>query len=308
MTKQYILPILLAISCIVNAQKKVDDNTTPPKKRVGVNTETPQQTLDVNGTVRIKEPRTLTDAEVTTAGEKITPLGVDTARVVTKITDDSYAPFKVVDFVFTLNKENPKYLPTQANNTIATDLINNADLKISTDKYTAILLSYTTYQQDGDNVETSLLPVLGYYNTRDRAKVSDRNTKAIGQIFNGQQGDRGFIHDDKAELYSGYLFIPQPVVMLYPDTKSKTWKFYADYPSTFPLSFEFEDSARKKIKRYKFGDYKFPQRYDLNTRWKITVMIVDNNLIKKIDIKANRATYEYSDWAPDGEPSTELTN
>ena len=82
MNKQYILSILLAISCIANAQKKV-----------GVNTETPQQTLDVNGTVRIKEPRTLTDAEVITAGEKITPLGVDKDRVVTKITDDSYAPF-----------------------------------------------------------------------------------------------------------------------------------------------------------------------------------------------------------------------
>ena len=74
------------------------------------------------------------------------------------------------------------------------------------------------------------------------------------------------------------------------------------------MSFEFEDSARKKIKQYKFGDYKFPQRYDLNTRWKITVMIVDNNLIKTFDIKANRATYEYSDLLPDSEPSTELTN
>ena len=261
MNKQYILPILLAISCIANAQKKV-----------GVNTETPQQTLDVNGTVRIKEPRTLTDAEVITAGEKITPLGVDKDRVVTKITDDSYAPFKVVDFVFTLNKENPKYLPTQANNTIATDLINNADLKIPTDKYTAILLSYTTYQQEGNNVETSLLPVLGYYNTRDRAKVGDRNTKVIGELFNGQTIDRGFINDDKGELYSGYIFVPQPIVMLYPDAKSKTWKFYADYPSTFPLSFEFENSARKKIKQYSASDNKFPQRYDLNTRWKITVM------------------------------------
>ena len=37
-------------------------------------------------------------------------------------------------------------------------------------------------------------------------------------------------------------------------------------------------------------------------------MIVDNNLIKTFDIKANRATYEYSDFSPDSEPSTELTN
>ena len=44
---KYIIPILLWATGL-NAQKKV-----------GINTENPQQTLDVNGTLRIKEPKDL---------------------------------------------------------------------------------------------------------------------------------------------------------------------------------------------------------------------------------------------------------
>ena len=269
---KYIIPILLWATGL-NAQKKV-----------GINTENPQQTLDINGTLRIESPKDLTNQ----SDVEIIPIGVDSkTKQVIPIADENYTPFKVVNYSFKVEKTGVDL--NNPNATINEDWVNDIDLKVPIDKYTMIItqvsfVNATTYSP-------VLVPIIGYSRLRGAAKTVGLNT-----LYNAQLGDRGFIDDTNGEKYSGYMLAGQPQVMLYPNSTSGTWRFYADYPNVAPVSLLFEDentdNPPTRVKRY---DHKstsgqlnqFPIRFFDNYKWKITALIIDNNLIKSFDIKAN---------------------
>ena len=155
-----------------------------------------------------------------------------------------------------------------------------------------------------------MVPIIGYSKLRGAAKTVGLNT-----LYNAQLVDRGFIDDTNGEKYSGYMLAGQPQVMLYPNPTSKTWRFYADYPNVAPVSLLFEDEGTTnpptRVKRY---DHKptsgqlneFPIRFFDNYKWKITALIIDNNLIKSFDIKAinNQSSFGIDT----DQPKTELTD
>lgn len=269
---KYIIPILLWATGL-NAQKKV-----------GINTENPQQTLDINGTLRIESPKDLTNQ----SDVEIIPIGVDSkTKQVIPIADENYTPFKVVNYSFKVEKTRVDL--NNPNATINEDWVNDIDLKVPIDKYTMIITQVSFV-----NAMTNspvLVPIIGYSRLRGAAKTVGLNT-----LYNAQLGDRGFIDDTNGEKYSGYMLAGQPQVMLYPNSTSGTWRFYADYPNVAPVSLLFEDentdNPPTRVKRY---DHKptsgqlnqFPIRFFDNYKWKITALIIDNNLIKSFDIKAN---------------------
>lgn len=269
---KYIIPILLWATGL-NAQKKV-----------GINTENPQQTLDINGTLRIESPKDLTNQ----SDVEIIPIGVDSkTKQVIPIADENYTPFKVVNYSFKVEKTGVDL--NNPNATINEDWVNDIDLKVPTDKYTMIITQVSFVNATTDS--PVLVPIIGYSRLRGAAKTVELNT-----LYNAQLGDRGFIDDTNGEKYSGYMLAGQPQVMLYPNSTSGTWRFYADYPNVAPVSLLFEDENTDNpptlVKRY---DHKptsgqlnqFPIRFFDNYKWKITALIIDNNLIKSFDIKAN---------------------
>lgn len=269
---KYIIPILLWATGL-NAQKKV-----------GINTENPQQTLDINGTLRIESPKDLTNQ----SDVEIIPIGVDSkTKQVIPIADENYTPFKVVNYSFKVEKTGVDL--NNPNATINEDWVNDIDLKVPIDKYTMIITQVSFVNATTDS--PVLVPIIGYSRLRGAAKTVGLNT-----LYNAQLGDRGFIDDTNGEKYSGYMLAGQPQVMLYPNSTSGTWRFYADYPNVAPVSllFEYEntDNPPTRVKRY---DHKptsgqlnqFPIRFFDNYKWKITALIIDNNLIKSFDIKAN---------------------
>lgn len=269
---KYIIPILLWATGL-NAQKKV-----------GINTENPQQTLDINGTLRIESPKDLTNQ----SDVEIIPIGVDSkTKQVIPIADENYTPFKVVNYSFKVEKTGVDL--NNPNATINEDWVNDIDLKVPIDKYT-IIITQVSFVNATTNSPV-LVPIIGYSRLRGAAKTVGLNT-----LYNAQLGDRGFIDDTNGEKYSGYMLAGQPQVMLYPNSTSGTWRFYADYPNVAPVSLLFEDentdNPPTRVKRY---DHKptsgqlnqFPIRFFDNYKWKITALIIDNNLIKSFDIKAN---------------------
>lgn len=269
---KYIIPILLWATGL-NAQKKV-----------GINTENPQQTLDINGTLRIESPKDLTNQ----SDVEIIPIGVDSkTKQVIPIADENYTPFKVVNYSFKVEKTGVDL--NNPNATINEDWVNDIDLKVPIDKYTMIITQVSFVNATTDS--PVLVPIIGYSRLRGAAKTVGLNT-----LYNAQLGDRGFIDDTNGEKYSGYMLAGQPQVMLYPNSTSGTWRFYADYPNVAPVSLLFEDentdNPPTRVKRY---DHKptsgqlnqFPIRFFDNYKWKITALIIDNNLIKSFDIKAN---------------------
>ncbi len=269
---KYIIPILLWATGL-NAQKKV-----------GINTENPQQTLDINGTLRIESPKDLTNQ----SDMEIIPIGVDSkTKQVIPIADENYTPFKVVNYSFKVEKTGVDL--NNPNATINEDWVNDIDLKVPIDKYTMIMTQVSFVNATTNS--PVLAPIIGYSRLRGAAKTVGLNT-----LYNAQLGDRGFIDDTNGEKYSGYMLAGQPQVMLYPNSTSGTWRFYADYPNVAPVSLLFEDentdNPPTRVKRY---DHKptsgqlnqFPIRFFDNYKWKITALIIDNNLIKSFDIKAN---------------------
>ena len=269
---KYIIPILLWATGL-NAQKKV-----------GINTENPQQTLDINGTLRIESPKDLTNQ----SDVEIIPIGVDSkTKQVIPIADENYTPFKVVNYSFKVEKTGVDL--NNPNATINEDWVNDIDLKVPIDKYTMIITQVSFVNATTNS--PVLVPIIGYSRLRGAAKTVGLNT-----LYNAQLGDRGFIDDTNGEKYSGYMLAGQPQVMLYPNSTSGTWRFYADYPNVAPVSLLFEDentdNPPTRVKRY---DHKptsgqlnqFPIRFFDNYKWKITALIIDNNLIKGFDIKAN---------------------
>lgn len=269
---KYIIPILLWATGL-NAQKKV-----------GINTENPQQTLDINGTLRIESPKDLTNQ----SDVVIIPIGVDSkTKQVIPIADENYTPFKVVNYSFKVEKTGVDL--NNPNATINEDWVNDIDLKVPIDKYTMIITQVSFVNATTNS--PVLVPIIGYSRLRGAAKTVGLNT-----LYNAQLGDRGFIDDTNGEKYSGYMLAGQPQVMLYPNSTSGTWRFYADYPNVAPVSLLFEDentdNPPTRVKRY---DHKptsgqlnqFPIRFFDNYKWKITALIIDNNLIKSFDIKAN---------------------
>ena len=269
---KYIIPILLWATGL-NAQKKV-----------GINTENPQQTLDINGTLRIESPKDLTNQ----SDVEIIPIGVDSkTKQVIPIADENYTPFKVVNYSFKVEKTEVDL--NNPNATINEDWVNDIDLKVPIDKYTMIITQVSFVNATTNS--PVLVPIIGYSRLRGAAKTVGLNT-----LYNAQLGDRGFIDDTNGEKYSGYMLAGQPQVMLYPNSTSGTWRFYADYPNVAPVSLLFEDentdNPPTRVKRY---DHKptsgqlnqFPIRFFDNYKWKITALIIDNNLIKSFDIKAN---------------------
>ena len=269
---KYIIPILLWATGL-NAQKKV-----------GINTENPQQTLDINGTLRIESPKDLTNQ----SDVEIIPIGVDSkTKQVIPIADENFTPFKVVNYSFKVEKTGVDL--NNPNATINEDWVNDIDLKVPIDKYTMIITQVSFVNATTDS--PVLVPIIGYSRLRGAAKTVGLNT-----LYNAQLGDRGFIDDTNGEKYSGYMLAGQPQVMLYPNSTSDTWRFYADYPNVAPVSLLFEDEGTSnpptRVKRY---DHKptsgqlneFPIRFFDNYKWKITALIIDNNLIKSFDIKAN---------------------
>ena len=269
---KYIIPILLWATGL-NAQKKV-----------GINTENPQQTLDINGTLRIESPKDLTNQ----SDVEIIPIGVDSkTKQVIPIADENYTPFKVVNYSFKVEKTGVDL--NNPNATINEDWVNDIDLKVPIDKYTMIITQVSFVNATTNS--PVLVPIIGYSKLRGATKTVGLNT-----LYNAQLVDRGFIDDTNGEKYSGYMLSGQPQVMLYPNSTSGTWRFYADYPNVAPVSLLFEDentdNPPTRVKRY---DHKptsgqlnqFPIRFFDNYKWKITALIIDNNLIKSFDIKAN---------------------
>lgn len=288
---KYIIPILLWATGL-NAQKKV-----------GINTENPQQTLDVNGTLRIKEPKDLTQQ---TNDTNIIPIGRDPeTKQIISLVDEHYSPFKVVSYSFEVEKNIQNQ--TAQNITKNEDWVNDIDLKVSTDKYTMILTQVSFVNATTDS--PVLVPIIGYSSIGGLHKQQKFNT-----LYNAQQGDRGFIDDAAGEKYYGYMLAGQPQVLLYPNPNTKTWKFYADYPNISPVSLLFEDVHKDPPTRVKRYDHKptsgeldqFPIRYFDNYKWKITALIIDNNLIKSFDIKANNNQSSFG--VDTDQPKTELTD
>lgn len=269
---KYIIPILLWATGL-NAQKKV-----------GINTENPQQTLDINGTLRIESPKDLTNQ----SDVEIIPIGVDSkTKQVIPIADENYTPFKVVNYSFKVEKTGVDL--NNPNATINEDWVNDIDLKVPIDKYTMIITQVSFVNATTNS--PVLVPIIGYSRLRGAAKTVGLNT-----LYNAQLGDRGFIDDTNGEKYSGYMLAGQPQVMLYPNSTSGTWRFYADYPNVAPISLLFEDentdNPPTRVKRYEHKPTsgqlnQFPIRFFDNYKWKITALIIDNNLIKSFDIKAN---------------------
>ena len=291
MKAKYIIPLLLWATWL-SAQKKV-----------GINTENPSQTLDINGTLRIESPKDLTNQ----SDVEIIPIGVDSkTKQVIPIADENYTPFKVVNYSFEVEKTGVDL--NNPNATINEDWVNDIDLKVSTDKYTMIITQVSFINATTNS--PVLVPIIGYSRLRGAA-----NTVGLNTLYNAQLVDRGFIDDTNGEKYSGYMLAGQPQVMLYPDPTSKTWRFYADYPNVAPVSLLFEDEGvtnpPTRVKRY---DHKptsgqlneFPIRFFDNYKWKITALIIDNNLIKSFDIKAinNQSSFGIDT----DQPKTELTD
>lgn len=288
---KYIIPILLWATGL-NAQKKV-----------GINTENPQQTLDINGTLRIESPKDLTNQ----SDVEIIPIGVDSkTKQVIPIADENYTPFKVVNYSFKVEKTGVDL--NNPNATINEDWVNDIDLKVPIDKYTMIITQVSFVNATTNS--PVLVPIIGYSRLRGAA-----NTVGLNTLYNAQLGDRGFIDDTNGEKYSGYMLAGQPQVMLYPNSTSGTWRFYADYPNVAPVSLLFEDentdNPPTRVKRY---DHKptsgqlnqFPIRFFDNYKWKITALIIDNNLIKSFDI--NAINNQSSFGVDTDQPKTELTD
>ena len=162
---KYIIPILLWATGL-NAQKKV-----------GINTENPQQTLDINGTLRIESPKDLTDQ----SNVDIIPIGVDSeTKQVIPIADENYTPFKVVNYSFKVEKTGVDL--NNPNATINEDWVNDIDLKVPTDKYTMIITQVSFVNATTDS--PVLVPIIGYSRLRGAAKTVGLNT-----LYNAQQGD-----------------------------------------------------------------------------------------------------------------------
>jgi len=132
--KLYTLAIGLISLTMANAQKKV-----------GIGTETPQQTLDVNGTMGIRELPKASKADILAWDE-------NTQQVVTTpSTEDTHAPFYLVNLLVPVGGK------VSANGSFELNGIQvpNLAVRINPSKYTATITNYNLLKyNDGDTPST----------------------------------------------------------------------------------------------------------------------------------------------------------
>ena len=237
--KKILYTMLCALPMMVMAQKKV-----------GVNTDTPSQTLDVEGTMRIAEPGPAKATNIPLAWD------IDNQQVIKGINEEKNEyPFYYASFKIDMSRNN-------------TDFANEVDLKIDTDKYVAVLAqSYLvddTFSYGNPGASKAMIRVIAKSgNTEKLLSVKGYNTSRQYRDGKGWIDDNGVQIEPRRKLrdistpYS--IAIAQQDVRLIKDETAKTYKFFGDYKGTVPV-----------------GNRKFS--------WIVNVLIIDKDWVKTTDL------------------------
>lgn len=274
--KKYIFIASVLTFSFISAQ-----STDPENKRVGINTENPLRTLDVNGTISV--------SDLPLKEEGVIPLGLasNDQQVMKAFESDGVGkPFRIVNFKIKLNT------PSQ-------DWINAIDLKIPTDKYTLFLMSSslvdTSDVDSRGNFSSVFLNLLGI------DELYSKNHDP--ELYFGQYASRGVVEVIKKSInysdsYTGKVAVGAKQVYLYPYTTTKTWKLYADYPASKGVNYKYEEGTNRDKVVHPDGRYADVSalKDDSNYTWLISVLIVDNNWIAKKDVSLD--IEDDSDYLP----------
>lgn len=226
--------------------------------KVGINTTNPKQNLDIQGTLRVKEPGQATNNASPMAWN---PSEGNEQGKIMYGSNTQQAPFRIVDYSFELSKASE-------------DWINEANLGIPTDKYTVIIMHHSL-------VDDASSPVFM------RILSTNNNASLTQPLYLGKAFDRGLPKvsgntndptDDRIANFrdvTGKVATAAPIVMVYP--KNGSWHIYADYPSTSPLTFHYESYNPLKVKTGKNGS---PIDINRTFTWDISFLIVDNSYLK----------------------------
>lgn len=229
------------------------------QENVGINTNNPQQTLDIEGTLRIATPGGHNKNSIPLAWR---PLGGDREGMLVEGANKDYYPFRIVNYKFDLTH------PSE-------DWLDGADLQIPTDKYTVMLMDYALLDDRGYPVFLRLLSSTDGTNTkRVYTGYGDNRGRAYYSTHPKEEDNHGYM----TTLKDSYLVSGAPLIMTYPYNNS--WRIYADYPGTPPAAYRYEISSgvTKVVKDPGTPAVDKNRTYT----WDITFLVVDNAYLHKL--------------------------
>lgn len=237
--------------------------------QVGINTDSPKQTLDIDGvdgttsegTLRIKDtalPQGERPSEYLAWRPVSNTNDPNNGQIVGLSGKLEDKPFQVVEYTFHLTNPSDEY-------------VNSVDLGIPKKDYTVMLMQYRLIDGNG-------APVFM------RTTISEGLEKQSYPLSSQREGSRGLWDKETGPntyepISRGYISISNPIVMVFPDPNGSNWKFHADYPDTKPLSFNWKNND---ITTGIVDSVDLTERYT----WKAKMLIVKNTYIhyESIDI------------------------
>lgn len=247
---------LLSINSLVYAQS--DDESQGGK--LGINTDTPQRTVDVNGGVRLKE-----------LGEAVSnaiPLAINKSNnQVVKVDTSQGDPFEIKRYIIPIPANTPG------------ELVKDYDLKIDTQHYIASISSANILKGRNGIIDVNdsapTMSIQTITSTRlgnsdpEENNITDVTATLInegkkvsgptGKLPRGHLNTRYSINIPKDKIDRNFAFYPVPKVYLSKNNNTGTYHFTGFYQDS-------EDIV-----------------YNVNKYWVIEILIINRNWVKEYD-------------------------
>lgn len=255
---------------------------------LGINTDDPKQTLSIDGTLRVANMPLINASDFTPlAWRKLSQEEENGTNQAVKdskgqiIASDDYRPMRIINYKFEM--EDP-----------SDDLINGVDLGYSTDEYTMLLSDYALTDPDGQPMYLEVLGITprGIVGPIFSRWGEYRGSFGMSSTLFDDDPDNDDPHSDKHINYNfeTNVMTGSPLIMTYPS--NGTWHFYADYPGSKPVSYEYKKDSDDNYVTNQFGRVIDDEKVrDANKKytWDVTFLVIDNTYMTR-----NKTSYEIS--------------
>lgn len=241
-----------------------------PTGKVGINTAKPKQNLDVEGTIAVKTLPIKQNGAIPLA------LANDDQQVISAVDETGDTkPFRIIRYKLRLT-------------TASQDWIAGIDLGIDSKNYTAFIMSSSLVDEseiDSNGHPSSVfLGLLGIEQQQGYGQelfVGEQLKRSSMQIVTPKGPD---VTVYGSTNYTGRIGIGAKQIYLYPNTQTNKWMLYADYPVSKGLNFNYENKEMGKINYPATAGHSGKAlKYDSNYTWYVSVLVVKNEWVGKID-------------------------
>lgn len=279
--KKQIFTILSSALCLISYGQNV-----------GIKTVTPKQTLDINGTLRIKDVEVnnnLTDKTIKPLGW-ITLNSANNDGKLVELIDNDFSDKKKAFQIYHIK------IPTQSN---SQDFIKNYNMGINAKKYSLMVLGANLKDDEGKPLYMQVLwkpnNDTKYYPLNSGRDSDQRGHLRYWKDVKYQAATRSSnLNEGETNADDGLVSIPARILGFYKN--NNTWIFYADYPTSRPIVFRYDSNHYSTYdKRISTRAHQeSPIEVESNCYWYVTLMVIDNHFAEYRNVTINEG-HTYND-------------